>query len=280
SFSKAAKALYLSPPAVTQQIKALEKDLGFSLFLRNNRGICLTEAGKNFYQDVKELLSLLDVAVDRAKKCAEQDNRRISVNALGHLCYRILPCISVAMQEALSDITLVYIDQSGPIGHQLSDRTVDFSIDFGNTSTLQPDLRYAVLCQDLPCCLLPATHPLAQRKSLSLADFAGRDVVLPRDGASSYHTALGQRILSEYPGTIIHHSRSNESGLMDMVKYNAVAFCPQLMTPTDRRWFVQCRFSDATPINIGLISRDEENTALDELIAIAQSALSLILEDK
>ena len=58
SFSKAADILYLSVPALTKQISALEKEYGFTLFTRDARGAHLTKAGLSLYKDAKDLFNV------------------------------------------------------------------------------------------------------------------------------------------------------------------------------------------------------------------------------
>ena len=59
SYTKAAETLYLSQPALAQQIKTLEQALGLRLFSRRGRGIVLTHAGEEFLNQVERLLALL-----------------------------------------------------------------------------------------------------------------------------------------------------------------------------------------------------------------------------
>ena len=59
SFKETAKQLYLTPSAVSHQIKQLEDNLNHSLFERKTRAIALTETGKRFYQEVQPLLAQL-----------------------------------------------------------------------------------------------------------------------------------------------------------------------------------------------------------------------------
>ncbi|MCX8060105.1 MAG: LysR family transcriptional regulator, partial [Aquificaceae bacterium] len=57
SFSRASEILYITQPAVTQQIKALERIVGAKLFQRQGGRIVLTDEGKRIYQIAKSLLS-------------------------------------------------------------------------------------------------------------------------------------------------------------------------------------------------------------------------------
>jgi DNA-binding transcriptional LysR family regulator len=59
SYTRAAETLYLSQPAVAQQVKTLEQMLGLRLFARSGRGIVLTPAGLEFLNHVDRLLSRL-----------------------------------------------------------------------------------------------------------------------------------------------------------------------------------------------------------------------------
>ena len=60
SFNKAARALYIAPSSLIQQIDILEQRLGLVLFERGRRGVTLTEAGESLYQDAVEILRRSD----------------------------------------------------------------------------------------------------------------------------------------------------------------------------------------------------------------------------
>lgn len=57
SISKAAQSLFISQPHLSNQIKAVEKQLGVTLFLRSARGIELTREGKIFVDEAQEILA-------------------------------------------------------------------------------------------------------------------------------------------------------------------------------------------------------------------------------
>lgn len=64
SITKASNELYISQPAVSQNIKKLEEQLGGTLFYRSNKGIKLTDEGKCFYNYVKNAFSLIEKGQD------------------------------------------------------------------------------------------------------------------------------------------------------------------------------------------------------------------------
>ena len=68
SFSKAGEELYITPTAVIKQINILENRLGLQLFIRTNRGLTLTEAGKSLYKDAKYIIKYSRQSVERARK--------------------------------------------------------------------------------------------------------------------------------------------------------------------------------------------------------------------
>src|SRR5258706_12812842 len=57
NFTKASEKLHLTQSAVSHQIKALEEELGVSLFIRAKRGVLLTDAGKSALEHAKRILS-------------------------------------------------------------------------------------------------------------------------------------------------------------------------------------------------------------------------------
>lgn len=82
NFTNAAKALFISQPALSKSIGRLEGRLGFSLFDRSTREVELTPAGQSFYKDTVELLDLYDQAVRRAR--AQSRHPSALLRAGGH----------------------------------------------------------------------------------------------------------------------------------------------------------------------------------------------------
>ena len=73
NFTKAAKEQCISQTAVSQQIKLLEEEIGFQLFVREKRGVSLTAAGESFYHQCRILMNQFYLAILKGERLS-QDN--------------------------------------------------------------------------------------------------------------------------------------------------------------------------------------------------------------
>ena len=103
SFSKAAKAMYLSQPTVSAHIKSLEAELGVSLILRTTKEVLLSDAGQIFYDYAKELLHTRDVATLMMQSYATEIRGSLPVAASTVPSQYLLP-------ELLSEMYIRYPD--------------------------------------------------------------------------------------------------------------------------------------------------------------------------
>lgn len=79
SFKHAANELYLTPPAVSHQIKQLEEQLGIELFQRKTRSISLTTAGKNFFDAVSPIITMLESTINEFSQMQQNTNLTITL---------------------------------------------------------------------------------------------------------------------------------------------------------------------------------------------------------
>src|SRR5258708_37938943 len=77
SFSRAANQLRLTQPALSRQVKSLEDEIGTVLIARGQNAISLTAAGEAFFEEAKDILARVDVAVSRIKTRPHGEKLRI-----------------------------------------------------------------------------------------------------------------------------------------------------------------------------------------------------------
>ena len=98
SISKAADKLYISQPALSHQLKNLEKELDASLFIRSNKGIELTGEGKIVYKYFSMSEKLLQ---EMKKEIRDKKNnvKKIRISAVPTMCNYSLPCMIYHLKQ-------------------------------------------------------------------------------------------------------------------------------------------------------------------------------------
>ena len=112
SFSEAAKALYISQPAVSKSIKSLESSLGTILFARRSKGISLTPEGELFYKHVKSALEALEEGEKLLLKLHSLNAGQINLGVSSTLGTHFLMPLLKAFMECYPDIKLQIINDS------------------------------------------------------------------------------------------------------------------------------------------------------------------------
>ncbi|WP_116953111.1 LysR family transcriptional regulator [Jiangella endophytica] len=106
NYRRAAELLYVSQPAVSQQIKKLEQQLRFALFERSTAGVKLTADGATLYVATQQALGTLDAAVRSLRSAQELESRRIKVGYLTTWARAEIPRLMTAIERQLPDLTM------------------------------------------------------------------------------------------------------------------------------------------------------------------------------
>ena len=112
SFSEAAKALYISQPAVSNSIKSLEASLGIVLFSRRSKGISLTPEGQLFYKHVKSALEALEEGEKLLLKLQSLNAGQINLGVSSTLGTHFLMPLLKTFMDRYPDIKLQIINDS------------------------------------------------------------------------------------------------------------------------------------------------------------------------
>ena len=99
SFGKAAQKLFISQPSVTQQIKKLESELGFTLLHRDRHTVELTEAGVIIHDAARSILSTYHQALMNSMKCIAAEEP-LNIGYVGQMNEHLLPEIIISFQES------------------------------------------------------------------------------------------------------------------------------------------------------------------------------------
>ncbi|MEU3492808.1 LysR family transcriptional regulator [Kitasatospora cineracea] len=189
-FGRAAERLLLGQPAVSQQVRRLERELRVELFDRSPRHVRLTPAGERFLPAARNVLAAEDAARALAADLAAPTVLRLgTVTGLGERLDDILdayrrqaPTVrveldSLPVRERLTRLADGRLDAAfvrGTVPHQNQNQNQNPD----QAQDQAPDLRYLPLWQDELVIALPAGHPLADRPEVDLADLAALPLLL------------------------------------------------------------------------------------------------------
>jgi DNA-binding transcriptional LysR family regulator len=179
-FRKAAERLHIAQPAVSEQIRKLEQELGVTLFNRTRRSVALTPAGTAFLEEARHVLrNAVDHATTRLR--------------IGYLPASLPASVPRALRHLAVSAPSVDVDlATGPALRLIEDlraRRLDAVV----TSLPAPtqSLRVTSLGEQGAVIVLPATHRLAVDAAITLRRLAPeRLVVLPRHADPAFHNAV------------------------------------------------------------------------------------------
>jgi DNA-binding transcriptional LysR family regulator len=186
SVSRAAEALYVSQPAITLQLQALEREFGVRLFDRSGRRLQPTPEGETLYTLARPLVEGID-GLEAAFRAEVQglDAGELDIAAGSSTILYLLPGIVDAFRRSRPDVRLTLHNVTGARGLDLlrSD-AVDFAV--GSMLDVPADLAYAPVYSFDPMLITPVDHPLATRADLSLEDLSPYGLILPPKRLTTY----------------------------------------------------------------------------------------------
>ncbi len=203
SFSKAAEAMFISSPAIIQQINLLEDRCGFKLFIRSNHGVKLTPAGKSLYEDAKALIRFSEDTLSKARLLAESSETTVRVGtSLLYKC-RLLPEIWARISEQRPElkIEILPMTEYQNRGETFSMLSVKYDLWEGiyGSSGWKGMCQFLELSRTPICCAVSPNHRLANMKKLTMQDLNGEYIVMPIEGVSAEIDSFRKDIMETYP---------------------------------------------------------------------------------
>jgi DNA-binding transcriptional LysR family regulator len=194
-FRRAAARLHISQPPLSQQIAALERELGCELLARTRRRVELTPAGEAFLRDARATLAELDVATARARAIADGRAGVLRINFVGSALLSIVPAAVQRFRGARPGVELELHERSTVEQlRALEAGTADVGlvrppIDAG------AGLRTEIVMRERTIAALRAGHELTGLRRIPLRRLAAEPLVLfPRSQAPGYHDLLTGRL--------------------------------------------------------------------------------------
>ena len=190
-FGRAAKRVNLSQPALSLQIKGIEEELQVQLFARSRRKTELTQAGEIFLIEARDVLQRVEQAITTVRRAALGQVGTLRIGFISTAAAIIMPPLVKRFREKYVHVE---VDLRNVLTRdqltQLQERKLDVGFLRVPLQT-PPEIRTRVIHRERFVLLIPASHPLAEKKDLTLADCTQADFVMySRKMAPGFHDQI------------------------------------------------------------------------------------------
>jgi DNA-binding transcriptional LysR family regulator len=189
-FRRAAERLHLAQPALSQQVKKLETELGVDLFHRTRRGVALTRAGVVFLEEARRVLRQADEAARAAQQAASGAVGRLRVGLLADAVPASVPLAIIRFSTRFPGIELT--PETLSARRAIEDVRAG-RLDLAVVALPAPvaGLRTTLIGKEGTVAAVADRHPLSGRASVPLDRLADeRLIVMPRAANPAFHDAV------------------------------------------------------------------------------------------
>ena len=186
SFRKAGEALFLTQPAVTLQIKALEEEIGTKLFVRSASGVQVTEAGKVLLQYADRMHQLADEAEGRLASLKGETAGDLVLGASTTIAQYVLPALLADFSRTYPAIRLqVFSENTEHVAEGVANGRFGLGLIEGPPK--RRDLCVQPWFEDELLLVVPAGHEWADAGMIAPQALVGAPLVMRELGSGSRH---------------------------------------------------------------------------------------------
>ncbi len=211
NFSEAAKHLFITQSTLSQQIKQLENELGFNLFVRSSRHIALTEAGEEF---LPFALRTIQDAEDGVQRLYDLQHVKTGTLRVG-VTYSLSSILTEGVLEFMErypDIKLVICYKTvNELLELLQNRKLDFILSYKPLNDIS-EVDSMPLFENALAVVVNNEHPLASRKKVTLSDLQQHQLVLPAVGLQA--RMMLDKLMEKKDFKLNSHVELNETNIL------------------------------------------------------------------
>ena len=170
-FGRAAARLNVAQPALSQQIKQLERELGALLLARTKRRVALTESGRLFLAEARRTLAQAELAVEVARGAEAGEVGRLRIGYVDAALWGPLPEVIRTFRERFPRVTLTMLERL-PAEQPTDVRRGDVDLAIGPPPPAGAPLEVTLFTEEAVMVALPAAHQRAGSEVISIGELA------------------------------------------------------------------------------------------------------------
>jgi DNA-binding transcriptional LysR family regulator len=176
-FGRAAQRLFIAQPAVSQQIRKLEGELGVELFHRTKRRVELTTAGEALQAGARRALAEVQAAIEAARRAARGEVGHLTIGFIEAASGGLMPALVRRFRRRRPEVGLTLRELS--VDAQLAglqNGSIDIAI--VRPPVESPELELEEIVEEALLVAVPETHPFAGKRSVHPRALAGEPLIL------------------------------------------------------------------------------------------------------
>ncbi|OYU39838.1 MAG: LysR family transcriptional regulator [Pseudorhodobacter sp. PARRP1] len=178
SIALAAEKVNVSSPSISAAISQLEAEFGLALFVRKHaHGLSLTQGGRQFVAQARQVLTEAGKLNELANQITGKVRGPLSVGCLVTFAQMVLPQLRHSFIQAYPEVDFTQIEHNQvEIFASLRSAKLDIALTYD--LDIPSDLSFIPLVTLPPYAVMPPSHPLAQRDTVTPADLAEHPMIL------------------------------------------------------------------------------------------------------
>ncbi|MCX5254427.1 LysR substrate-binding domain-containing protein [Streptomyces canus] len=227
NFTRAAHRLHIAQPALSQQIKALERDIGAPLLERNSRGCRLTPVGEVVAREAGELLAHVAASQERIRAAVGGRRRQLRLALTRSARGGPVDALLTAFRARHPDVDLVV--RTGWTSHNITELLAGrLDAAFVRPPLDGEGLECRHIAREELLVAVPAEHPLARERRITRGQIAAEPVILwPRENAPGMHDLISRQLWPERGPRIVREEPDDEQLLLSVAAGVGIAPVPE-----------------------------------------------------
>jgi DNA-binding transcriptional LysR family regulator len=273
SFSKAARKLHISQPALSTQIKMLEGHLGAQLLDRNRRTVRLTAAGEALLPDAEALLQQIGAIELRVARISSGDAGHLRIGFVASATRELVPAIAMEFRRQYPGVSLEL--KNIPTVQQVEAlRSGAIDVGIVRMPLAEEGIVLDLVHREPFAIVLSNRHPLARERNLLVKHLAGEPFIAygRRWAPAFYERWTGICRNAGFTPTVVQETGEMETALVLVGAGLGVAILPEGITRRSRRTLkIKVLNREKTYSEIGIATaRDRQTPLVQHLIATAK----------
>jgi DNA-binding transcriptional LysR family regulator len=278
-FGKAAQRLEMLPSALGRFIKLLEEDLGTRLMTRTTRSVALTDDGAVLLKEARNLLAQADGLAAKFRTRGRTQATSLRVGAIDSAAAGLLPMLLHDFRERRPDVTVKLVEDKTI---RLQPRLLSGRLDLAFLRPPEnPDKRldFLFLLHETAVVAVSDRHPLASKKSVTIADLAEEPLIVPERRSRPHSHDLTMKLFAEagLQARIVQLANEKQTIVNLVAAELGVAIVPRWTSRMAARGicYVPLEASDLNRLTLAAAwTRGTRDPIRDEMLEMLRSGLS------